>query len=122
MSFLQGFTLEDATGLAIKGDVDVHSVYVTSLPPSHPSFSPDRVLEMSENWRSPPLPDRSIDLFVGIISASNHFAERMAVRKTWLQSPQIKSSSVVARFFVALVNFLFALHNGQRNILSAHGE
>ncbi|XP_074578395.1 hydroxyproline O-galactosyltransferase GALT2-like [Curcuma longa] len=101
-SYRPGFTLEDATGLAIKGDVNVHSVYVTSLPPSHPSFSPDRVLEMSENWRSPPLPDRSIDLFVGIISASNHFAERMAVRKTWLQSPQIKSSSVVARFFVAL--------------------
>ena len=26
-SNLQGFTLEDATGLAIKGDVDVHSIY-----------------------------------------------------------------------------------------------
>ncbi|WOL15708.1 hydroxyproline O-galactosyltransferase GALT2-like [Canna indica] len=97
-----GFTLEDATGLAIKGDVDIHSVYATSLPTSHPSFSPDRVLEMSENWRSPPLPDRPIDLFIGIISASNHFAERMAVRKTWMQSSQIKSSDVVARFFVAM--------------------
>ncbi|CAL9069010.1 hydroxyproline O-galactosyltransferase GALT2-like [Musa acuminata AAA Group] len=97
-----GFTLEDATGLAIKGDVDVHSVFATSLPTSHSSFSPDRVLEMSENWRSPPLPESSVDLFIGIISASNHFAERMAVRKTWMQSSQIKSSNVVARFFVAL--------------------
>ncbi|URD80976.1 Galactoside-binding lectin, partial [Musa troglodytarum] len=97
-----GFTLEDATGLAIKGDVDVHSVYATSLPTSHSSFSPDRVLEMSENWRSPPLPESTVDLFIGIISASNHFAERMAVRKTWMQSSQIKSSNVVARFFVAL--------------------
>ena len=103
----QGFTLEDATGLAIKGDVDVHSVFATSLPTSHSSFSPDRVLEMSENWRSPPLPESSVDLFIGIISASNHFAERMAVRKTWMQSSQIKSSNVVARFFVALVSFFF---------------
>ncbi|RRT56613.1 hypothetical protein BHE74_00029571 [Ensete ventricosum] len=97
-----GFTLEDATGLAIKGDVDVHSVYATSLPTSHPSISLDRVLEMSENWKSHPLPESPIDLFIGIISASNHFAERMAIRKTWMQSSQIKSSIVVARFFVAL--------------------
>ncbi|CAL9136133.1 unnamed protein product [Musa acuminata var. zebrina] len=97
-----GFTLEDATGFAIKGDVDVHSVYATSLPTSHPSISLDRVLEMSENWKSRPLPESPIDLFIGIISASNHFAERMAIRKTWMQSSQIKSSIVVARFFVAL--------------------
>ncbi|KAI4297300.1 hypothetical protein L6164_037194 [Bauhinia variegata] len=97
-----GFTLEDATGLAVKGDVDVHSVYATSLPASHPSFSPQRVLEMSENWKAQPLPKRPIKLFIGVLSASNHFAERMAVRKTWMQSSAFKSSDVVARFFVAL--------------------
>ncbi|XP_050232701.1 hydroxyproline O-galactosyltransferase GALT2 [Mercurialis annua] len=97
-----GFTLEDATGLAIKGDVDVHSVYATSLPSSHPSFSPQRVLEMSDKWKSQPLPKSPVQLFIGILSASNHFAERMAVRKTWMQSAPIKSSSVVVRFFVAL--------------------
>ncbi|OAY81813.1 putative beta-1,3-galactosyltransferase 20 [Ananas comosus] len=97
-----GFTLEDATGLAIKGDVDIHSVYATALPLSHPSFSLQRVLEMSDNWRSQPLLESPVFIFVGILSASNHFAERMAVRKTWMQSSEIKSSNVVARFFVAL--------------------
>ncbi|KAK7246921.1 hypothetical protein RIF29_41792 [Crotalaria pallida] len=97
-----GFILEDATGLAVKGDVDVHSVFATSLPTSHPSFSPQRALEMSETWKASPLPRHPIRLFVGILSASNHFAERMAVRKTWMQSNEVKSSDVVARFFVAL--------------------
>lgn len=97
-----GFTLEDATGLAIKGDVDVHSVYATSLPTSHPSFSPQRVLEMSAKWKADPLPKSPIRLFIGVLSANNHFAERMAVRKTWMRSSAIKSSDVVVRFFVAL--------------------
>lgn len=97
-----GFTLEDATGLAIKGDVDVHSVFATALPTSHPSFSPQRVLEMSSKWKSHPLPKRQIRLFIGVLSATNHFAERMAVRKTWMQSSAIRSSDVAARFFVAL--------------------
>nr|XP_043622577.1 hydroxyproline O-galactosyltransferase GALT2 [Erigeron canadensis] len=97
-----GFTLEDATGLAIKGDVDVHSVYATSLPASHPSFSPQRVIEMSEKWKAKPLPHHPIRVFIGILSATNHFAERMAIRKTWMQSLAIKTSDVAVRFFVAL--------------------
>ncbi|XWS16023.1 hypothetical protein CRYUN_Cryun34aG0050600 [Craigia yunnanensis] len=101
-AYRTGFSLEDATGLAIKGDVDVHSVYATSLPTSHPSFSPQRVLEMSPNWIAYPLPRRSIQLFIGVLSATNHFAERMAVRKTWMQSSAIKSINVAVRFFVAL--------------------
>lgn len=102
-SHLKGFTLEDATGLAVMGNVDVHSVYATSLPTSHRSFSPERVLEMSDKWKARPLPEHPIRLFVGILSATNHFAERMAIRKTWMQSSPIKSSDVVVRFFVALV-------------------
>ncbi|XP_074574123.1 hydroxyproline O-galactosyltransferase GALT2-like [Curcuma longa] len=97
-----GFALEDATGLATKGDVDVHSIYATSLPTTHPSFSVQQVLDMSESWKSPPLLQSSVELFIGILSASNHFAERMAIRKTWMQYPAIRSSTVVARFFVAL--------------------
>ncbi|XP_023517655.1 hydroxyproline O-galactosyltransferase GALT2-like [Cucurbita pepo subsp. pepo] len=101
-AYRPGFTLEDATGLAVKGDVDIHSTYATSLPTSHPSFSPHRVLEMSEKWKSQPLPKKSVYLFIGVLSATNHFAERMAVRKTWMQSSAVKSSNVVVRFFVAL--------------------
>ncbi|GMH26069.1 hypothetical protein Nepgr_027912 [Nepenthes gracilis] len=97
-----GFTLEDATGLAVKGDVDIHSVYATLLPISHPSFSPQRALEMLPKWKAHPLPKTPLRLFIGVLSATNHFAERMAVRKTWMQSPEIKSSDVAVRFFVAM--------------------
>lgn len=99
----QGFALEDATGLSLNGDVDVHSIFAVSLPTSHPSFAPQRLLDKSSKWKAPPLPDGPVELFVGILSAGNHFAERMAVRKSWMQHRLIKSSNVVARFFVALV-------------------
>ncbi|KAL7164013.1 hypothetical protein ACSBR2_040008 [Camellia fascicularis] len=98
-----GFTLEDATGLCIKGDVDVHSIFAGSLPTSHPSFAPQKHLEMLTKWKAPPLPDWDVELFIGILSAGNHFAERMAARKSWMQHPLIKSLNVVARFVVALV-------------------
>ncbi|XP_051184422.1 hydroxyproline O-galactosyltransferase GALT2 [Lolium perenne] len=97
-----GFTLEDATGLAVTGGVDVHSVYATSLPKAHPSFSLQNVLEMSDKWKARPVPEEPIQLFIGILSATNHFAERMAIRKTWMQFPAIQLGNVIARFFVAL--------------------
>ncbi|MED6111996.1 Hydroxyproline O-galactosyltransferase galt6 [Stylosanthes scabra] len=97
-----GFVLEDATGLSINGDIDVHSIFAASLPTSHPSFAPQMHLEMIPQWKAPPLLDPNVELFIGILSAGNHFAERMAVRKSWMQHKLIKSSLVVARFFVAL--------------------
>ncbi|XP_010552611.1 PREDICTED: LOW QUALITY PROTEIN: hydroxyproline O-galactosyltransferase GALT4 [Tarenaya hassleriana] len=97
-----GFVLEDATGLAIKGDVDVQSIFAASLPSTNPSFAPQKHLEMQTIWKAPPLPEGPVDLFIGILSAGNHFAERMAVRKSWMQHKLIKSSKAVARFFVAL--------------------
>ncbi|KAI7985552.1 Hydroxyproline O-galactosyltransferase GALT6 [Camellia lanceoleosa] len=97
-----GFTLDDATGLSLNGDVDLQSIFAGSLPTSHPSFAPQRILEMSSRWQAPPLPDGPVELFIGILSAGNHFAERMAVRRSWMQHRLIKSSNVVARFFVAL--------------------
>ncbi|KAL4282368.1 hypothetical protein GQ457_03G007420 [Hibiscus cannabinus] len=97
-----GFVLEDATGLSLKGDLDVHSIFAASLPTSHPSFEPQKHLERLSKWKAPSLPDGNVELFIGILSAGNHFAERMAVRKSWMQHKLIKSSKVVARFFVAL--------------------
>lgn len=97
-----GFALEDATGLSINGDVDVHSIYAASLPTSHPSFAPQMHLELLPRWKAPPILNVNVELFIGILSAGNHFAERMAVRKSWMQHKLIKSSHVVARFFVAL--------------------
>ncbi|XVF12019.1 hypothetical protein REPUB_Repub08aG0078700 [Reevesia pubescens] len=97
-----GYTLEDGTGLTLNGDIDVHSVFAASLPTSHPSFAPQRHLEMSNRWKAPPLSEQPVDLFIGILSAGNHFADRMAVRKSWMQHKLVKSSNVVARFFVAM--------------------
>ncbi|OMO77831.1 hypothetical protein CCACVL1_14792 [Corchorus capsularis] len=100
--YRMGYTLEDATGLTLNGDIDVHSVFAASLPTSHPSYAPQRHLEMSNRWKAPPLPEQAVELFIGILSAGNHFAERMAVRKSWMQHKLVKSSNVVARFFVAM--------------------
>lgn len=91
--------------------MDVHSVFAASLPTSHPSFSPQKHLEMQSKWQAPPLPSGPVELFIGILSAGNHFAERMAVRKSWLQHGSIKSSEVVARFFVAMVSISHWLLN-----------
>lgn len=101
--FYQGFTLEDATGFLLNGDIEVQSVFATSLPTSHPSFTPQKHLDLSDRWKALPLPDRPVELFIGVISAGNHFAERMAIRKSWMQHRLIKSSNAIARFFVALV-------------------
>lgn len=99
---VQGYSLEDATALSLNGDINIESIFASSLPNSHPSFAPERYLEMSEQWRAPPLPTEPVELFIGILSAASHFAERMAVRKSWMMYTR-KSSNVVARFFVALV-------------------
>ncbi|CAN6291464.1 unnamed protein product [Urochloa humidicola] len=96
-----GYNLEDATELSLKGDLDVESVFASHLPSSPPSFTPQSYLEMSEQWKAPSLPTEPVKLFIGILSATNHFAERMAVRKSWMISAR-RSSNVVARFFVAL--------------------
>ncbi|XP_071737472.1 hydroxyproline O-galactosyltransferase GALT6-like [Rutidosis leptorrhynchoides] len=97
-----GFALEDATGLSLKGDVDVNSIIAGSLPSAHPSYDPQKTLEMLDKWRAPPISDEPIRLFIGVLSAGNHFSERMAVRKSWMMYDLIKSSHAVARFFVAL--------------------
>lgn len=104
MFLVQGFVLEDATGFAVKGNIDVHSVYASSLPSTNPSFARQKHLEMQSMWKAPALPQKPVELFIGILSAGNHFAERMAVRKSWMQQKLVKSSNVVARFFVALVS------------------
>ncbi|CAA0826636.1 Probable beta-1-3-galactosyltransferase 18 [Striga hermonthica] len=97
-----GFALEDATGLYLGGDIDVISIFAASLPASYAAGYDRKNLDLSDRWRAPPVLDGPVELFVGILSAGNHFAERMAVRKSWMQHELVQSSKVVARFFVAL--------------------
>lgn len=82
----------------------MHSVLAASLPSSNPSFAPQRLFDMSTRWKAPSLQDGPVEMFIGILSAGKHFAERMAIRKSWMQHKLIKSSKIVARFFVALVS------------------
>ncbi|KAM3270271.1 hypothetical protein P3S67_029628 [Capsicum chacoense] len=70
-----GFSLEDAAGLSLNGNIDVDSVFAASLPATHPNFAPQRHLDMSNRWKPPPLLDQPVDLFIGILSAGNYFAE-----------------------------------------------
>ncbi|KAL6576399.1 hypothetical protein OROHE_000180 [Orobanche hederae] len=66
------------TGLFLNLSIDVHSIITAALPTSHPSTAPRKHLEMSIKWKAPRLPTEPVDLFIGILSAGNHFAERMA--------------------------------------------
>lgn len=52
------------------------------------------------------LPKHGVRLFIGVLSASNHFAEHMTISKTRLQAAAIKSSDLVVRFIVELVRLL----------------
>ncbi|RCV41389.1 hypothetical protein SETIT_9G132100v2 [Setaria italica] len=101
-----GFVLEDATILSVIGDIDVQSIVAGSLPTAHPSIV-QRNLELLTELKAPPLAEENVELFIGILSAGNHFTERMAARRSWMSSVR-NSSSVVARFFVAL--------NGRREV------
>ncbi|CAJ2660353.1 unnamed protein product [Trifolium pratense] len=71
-----GFTLEDATGLTVKGDLDIHPVFATSLPTSHPI----QVYHLKEYWK----------------------CQRPETRKASALAKHAMSSLVV-RFFVVLV-------------------
>ncbi|XP_073363383.1 hydroxyproline O-galactosyltransferase GALT6-like [Aegilops tauschii subsp. strangulata] len=61
---------------------------------------------MSAQWKASPLPTEPVELFIGILSAANNFAEWMAGRKSWMIATR-KSSNSVGRFFVALVKDFF---------------
>ncbi|XP_039783079.1 hydroxyproline O-galactosyltransferase GALT6-like isoform X2 [Panicum virgatum] len=101
-----GFVLEDATILSVIGDIDVQSIVAGSLPTAHPSIV-QRNLELLTELKAPPLSEENVELFIGILSAGNHFTERMAARRSWMSSVR-NSSSTVARFFVAV--------NGRREV------
>jgi len=81
----------------IRGDVKPSSVVMTGLPATEDTmFAPDL-----EAIRALPL-SGSVELFIGVISSSNNYARRMAVRRTWLQYPSVRNRTVAVRFFVGL--------------------
>ncbi|GAB2242000.1 hypothetical protein Droror1_Dr00018775 [Drosera rotundifolia] len=85
--------------MRISGDVRLMAVLLSGLPTSEDL---EHVIDL-EALKSPPIqPKKSVDLFVGVFSTANNFKRRMAVRRTWMQYPEVRSGAVVVRFFVGL--------------------
>lgn len=80
------------------------SVLASGLPTSEDS---EHVIDL-EALKSPPLSSqKALDLFIGVFSTANNFKRRMAVRRTWMQYPAVRSGAVAVRFFVGLVSLVF---------------
>lgn len=92
--------------LRINGDLQTSSVIVNGLPISDDaSLIPDlKVI------RAPKLP-KNATLFIGVFSSNSNFVRRMAVRRTWMQYPEVRNGTVVVRFFVGLVSSSTSLHD-----------
>eukprot|EP00250_Pteridium_aquilinum_P007787 c17438_g1_i1 orf=290-2386(+) len=101
-AYQPGLSEEVTVGSFVRGDVDLQAVIATSLPSVPPKTVNEQIFENWQQWRAPKLGSRPISLFIGVLSSSNHFAERMAIRSTWFQDKRIQSAEVVARFFVAI--------------------
>lgn len=83
----------------ISGDMKLVSVLASGLPTSEDS---EHVLDL-ESLKSVPLsPHKPLELFIGVFSTANNFKRRMALRRTWMQYPEVRSGAVAVRFFVGL--------------------
>lgn len=86
----------------IFGDIKLISVLASGLPTSEDS---DHTVDLEELKSVPLSRQRPVELFIGVFSTANNFKRRMAVRRTWMQYPEVRSGTVAVRFFVGLVWF-----------------
>ncbi|XP_023742999.1 beta-1,3-galactosyltransferase GALT1 [Lactuca sativa] len=83
----------------ISGDLKLVSVVASGLPTSEDL---DHIIDL-DSLKSPSIPvGKKINLLIGVFSTANNFKRRMAVRRTWMQYPAVKSGKVAVRFFVGL--------------------
>ncbi|XP_031254152.1 beta-1,3-galactosyltransferase GALT1-like [Pistacia vera] len=83
----------------ISGDLELISVLASGLPTSE---GLDDVVDLTALKSAPLQRHQSLDLFVGVFSTANNFRRRMAVRRAWMQYPNVKNGTVAVRFFVGL--------------------
>lgn len=83
----------------ISGDLKSISILASGLPTSE-DLEHVRDLEALKSISIPH--NKSLDLLIGVFSTANNFKRRMAVRRTWMQYPAVRSGSVAVRFFVGL--------------------
>ncbi|KAL4015811.1 hypothetical protein IC575_023413 [Cucumis melo] len=100
-SFAYRETLEPwlVSEVKISGDLKLISVLASGLPTSEDS---DHIVNIEALKSTPLSPDRTLELFIGVFSTANNFKYRMAVRRTWMQYPEVQAGSVAVRFFVGL--------------------
>lgn len=84
----------------ISGDINLISVVASGLPTSEDL---EHIVDLKELKAVPIPPRKQLNLFVGIFSTANNFKRRMAVRRSWMQYPEVRSGHVAVRFFVGLV-------------------
>lgn len=85
----------------ISGDLELISVLASGLPTSE---GLDDVVDITELRSAPLEQHQPLDLFIGVFSTANNFRQRMAVRRAWMQYPNVKNETVAVRFFVGLVS------------------
>ncbi|XP_050226262.1 beta-1,3-galactosyltransferase GALT1-like [Mercurialis annua] len=83
----------------ISGDLKLVSVLASGLPSSEES---EHIVDLESLKSAQFLPHHPLDLFIGVFSTANNFERRMAVRRTWMQYPAVKTGEVAVRFFVGL--------------------
>lgn len=106
--FLQALEPWLVSEVKVSGDLNLISVLASGLPTSEDS---EHISDL-ETLKSPALASRRpLDLVIGVFSTANNFKRRMAVRRTWMQYPAIRSGKVAVRFFVGLVSCVHILHS-----------
>ncbi|KAJ0096031.1 hypothetical protein Patl1_15954 [Pistacia atlantica] len=100
-SFAYRETLEPwlVNEVRISGDLKLISVLASGLPTSEDS---EHTIDLEALKSSPLSHHQAADLFIGVFSTANNFKRRMAVRRTWMQYPAVRSGAVAVRFFVGL--------------------
>ncbi|KAI3467338.1 hypothetical protein Pfo_024001 [Paulownia fortunei] len=83
----------------ISGDINLISVVASGLPTSEDL---EHIIDLEALKAVPIPPRRQLNLFIGIFSTANNFKRRMAVRRSWMQYPEVRSGQVAVRFFVGL--------------------
>ncbi|KAA3463490.1 beta-1,3-galactosyltransferase GALT1-like [Gossypium australe] len=100
-SFAYRETLEPwlVSEVRISGDLKLISVLASGLPTSEES---DLTVNLEALKAIPLSHQKPVDLFIGVFSTANNFKRRMALRRTWMQYPEVRSGTVAVRFFVGM--------------------
>ena len=82
----------------ISGDTKLISVVASGLPTSEDL---EHIIDL-ETLKSPPLlPQRQLDLFIGVVSTANNFKRRMGVRRTWMQYVAIRTKKRAGKYIMS---------------------